>query len=477
MKKHFKFLGGLFLIVPILLAVSFGCGKKTDSPEPTKPPVVTIERKIIKNTFQEDASNFSNPERGIFSQLVSYSNSPAPVTQAILDQLKVAKITLIRKCYTFNSFRNSQISDSYLKHIQDDFDFIRTNGFKIILRFAYTYNEGGKQEDAPLNIVLSHIDQLKPLLQNNADIIVLLEAGFIGQWGEWHDSTNGLATTANMKTILFKELDALPKTRTIAVRYQDAKKKIYETNLPITQSEAYDLSNRSRTGHMNDCFLAAADDWGTYWPIDATSLKSQKDYLNQENKYLPQIGETCNCNPPQSDCSNAVKELAQMRWSAINKDFIDCVIKSWINGGCYNDIAKNLGYRFRMISSEIPNVAKIDSSFSFSFSIKNDGYASPFNARDLELIFRSKVNGNIQKFKLNFDPRTWLPDNGEIKISTNVQIPATMASGEYDLFLNLPDPYTTLKTKPAYSIRLANLNTWEEASGYNSLHTSVTAIK
>ena len=29
-----------------------------------------------------------------------------------------------------------------------------------------------------------------------------------------------------------------------------------------------------------DCFVAAVDDWGTYWPLDDASLNAQKDYLN-----------------------------------------------------------------------------------------------------------------------------------------------------------------------------------------------------
>ncbi len=90
-------------------------------------------------------------------------------------------------------------------------DLLRDNGFKIILRFAYTFNEPEPHNDAPLEIVLSHIDQLTPILQRNADVIALMEAGFIGRWGEWHNSSNGLANTSDMRTILFKLLDALPK--------------------------------------------------------------------------------------------------------------------------------------------------------------------------------------------------------------------------------------------------------------------------
>jgi hypothetical protein len=352
-------------------------------------------------------------------------------------------------------------------------NMIREQGFKIILRFAYTFNEPEPHLDAPIDVVLSHIDQLAPILQQNADVIAMMEGGFIGRWGEWHTSSNGLANPDDMRTVLFKLLEALPKSRMVAIRYQQAKKDIYGTNEPISAAQAFDQSNRSRTGHHNDCFVAAEDDWGTYWPIDDESLNAQKDYLNQENKYLPQEGETCNCNPPGSDCPHATEELERMRWSALNKDFIACVLDSWKEQGCYNEVAKRLGYRFRLIRSEVPKSVPVDSTLSLSFTIQNDGYATPYNVRDLELILRSRAEGTVHKFEINADPRRWLPDDGEIEVEFSMTIPVSFVPGEYEVLLNLPDPEPTLNTNPRYSIRLANGNVWEAATGYNSLMTNV----
>ena len=41
--------------------------------------------------------------------------------------------------------------------------------------------------------------------------------------------------------------------------------------------------------------------------------------------------------------------------------------------------------------------------------------------------------------------------------------------GEYKLYLNLPDPYASLHDNPIFSIRLANVGVWEEATGYNKI--------
>ena len=59
--------------------------------------------------------------------------------------------------------------------------------------------------------------------------------------------------------------------------------------------------------------------------------------------------------------------------------------------------------------------------------------------------------------------------NGKTTIATlHATLDAGM-SGEYKVYLNLPDPYPTIHDNPLFSIRLANENVWEEATGYNKI--------
>jgi len=239
-------------------------------------------------TYDEDTTDFPNPERGFYHQWLSDSKSPSPLVSWHFDQLKADNMTLIRRLYSMTTFRSAQISDVFMQHMQNDMDAVRQHGVKIILRFAYTFNEAPPHNDAPLNLVLSHLEQIAPLLQNNADVIAYMEAGFIGRWGEWHTSSNNLDNTADMRTILLKILSLLPESRTVAIRYQQAKKDIFNRTYPLSPGEGFTLTDIARTAHHNDCFCADIDDWGTYWPIDASSLNAQKDYLNAENRFLPQ---------------------------------------------------------------------------------------------------------------------------------------------------------------------------------------------
>ena len=58
----------------------------------------------------------------------------------------------------------------------------------------------------------------------------------------------------------------------------------------------------------------------------------------------------------------------------------------------------------------------------------------------------------------------------DITFTLSCTLDASMA-GEYNVYLNLPDPYASLHDNPDFSIRLANLNVWEETTGYNLLTT------
>ncbi|MGE5426448.1 MAG: DUF4832 domain-containing protein, partial [Methylococcaceae bacterium] len=70
--------------------------------------------------------------------------------------------------------------------------------------------------------------------------------------------------------------------------------------------------------------------------------------------------------------------------------------------------------------------------------------------------------------RLEVEPRLWKP-MVENAIEAEVGIPQDMPKGDYELYLNLPDPEEKLYANPAYSVRLANKNVWEENTGYNKL--------
>ncbi len=411
-------------------------------------------------TYIESEKVISNPERG-FSV---YRESPISVS--LINDLKIKKITVIQRIYIIPQFNNSSLSQDFLNIVQSDLNTAREGGVKVVLRFSYTNDQNGV--DAPMNIILQHIEQLKPLFQNNYDVILYIEAGFIGAWGEWYYSSNNLNNTADRKTLLFALLDAVPPERCVVIRTPEYKRNIFDDTRPISISEAFNGSKKSRTGAHNDCFLASETDQGTY--VEG-KIEEDKNYLNQDNMFVPQGGETC--SPSQySGCENASNDLRRMHWSVLNKDYHPTVIDGWETDGCYADIQKYLGYRFVLLNSEITNSVKPGGEFSISFKLKNKGFASPFNPRNLEFVLRNSYTKSKYKLVTDEDPRFWFSDS-IVTVNIKAGILNTMPEGEYELFMHLADPEETLHDKPEYSIQLGNEDLWEDSTGYNSLKVNV----
>ena len=72
----------------------------------------------------------------------------------------------------------------------------------------------------------------------------------------------------------------------------------------------------ARTGHHNDCFLASSTDYGTY--LDKTI---EYPYLIIDTRYTAMGGETCNYNPPRSNCPTALEELKMFSWTYLNSEY------------------------------------------------------------------------------------------------------------------------------------------------------------
>ena len=404
--------------------------------------------------------NIFNPERGFYTYLSS------PVTLSLCNSLKAQKLSLIQRIYTIPQYRDKALPQSFLDLMQKDLNTARQGGVKLIIRFSYTDDQNGA--DASLDTILMHINQIKPILQKNYDVIAYMDAGFIGAWGEWYYSSHHLNNTNDRRTVLFALLDALPAERDVVVRTPNYKRLIFNDDIPINDSTAFNRSKKSRTGAHNDCFLASATDYGTYLEND---IQGDKDYLHQDNLYVPQGGETCSPSS-YSGCTNALHDLAYMRWSALNKDYNEDVLAGWENNGCMPEIRKRLGYRFILLNATMPDSLKPGSTFSMDFNVYNHGFANPYNPRLLEVILRNMQDQSTYRLETTADPRFWHPED-TVQVHIEGGIPADLPQGSYQILLHLADPVQALRYRPEYAIHLANENLWEEATGFNDLQHAV----
>jgi hypothetical protein len=451
----------LLLITGIVLCCTHSCWKSNDDPE--KSDVINYE---VSNEI------FPNPERG-FMHLLTVSSEGEGLDAEFLHNLRDENITLIHRLYYFEKFKDKALSSAELELMRSDMQKVREAGIKVILCFAYTgqdyiYNtEAG--EDAPWSTIEMHLDQLKPIFEENEDVMAFVQAGFIGPWGEWHSSTNGLETTYYKTKVLEKMLSVIPREIMVQVRTPRYKQEIFGTNQPLSQDLAYSGENRARVGHYNDCFMASEDDYGTY-----TNVEADKQYINQETLFVPAGGETC---PPVPDdyptgCSVARSTMRQLRWTYLNLDWYQPTLNGWRSAGCFDEFQRELGYRLAIISARFQKEAGEDKNLDISIRILNKGYAPLYNYKITSLVLKNINSGISYEFQLPVDIRNCKP-LADFSINDTVNLNG-ISQGIYDLYLKISDRSESLKNRSEYSIRLANTNVWtEENGGMNNLKHQV----
>lgn len=421
-------------------------------------------------TYSESTASIRNPERGFFWMTDCHAN---PLSASQLQRYAAEGKTIMHCMFYLRDFKNSAIDAATLTLLQNQFTLIRAAGFKMIIRFAYT--DTGT-DDAPVSQMLSHLDQLAPILQSNSDVLFLVQAGQVGSWGEWAASNNlgnagsfSAQNWSDRKLLIDKWMAVLPSNRMIALRTPEYKMHFFG-NAPLTSAEAFTSSAKARIGQHNDCFLASSTDFGTY-----TNFALELPWLAEETKFLPMGGETCQVNAPRSSCASAQAEMARFHWSHLHEGYNEDVYTAWKNEGCFDQVSKSLGHRFVLDNGSFSTSATAGGAVNVRLSLRNVGYSAPFLERRLELILRNSVSGAVYRLPMKSDPRTWLP-GGAISVAQTLAVPATMPAGQYRLWLNLPDPDANLGKRAEYSIQFANTGLWDAGAGFNDLKATLTIL-
>ncbi|MEO6177328.1 MAG: DUF4832 domain-containing protein [Flavobacterium circumlabens] len=449
----------LLIVIALFLNIASGC--QSDGGSNTEEQTVSGPEKV---TYAVSNEVFTNPERG-FMHTWQVNSEGAAITAASLNNLKKENVSLILRLYYLEKFKTTPLSQAQLDLIKTDFTRLRESGLKCVLRFAYTDAQDGT--DASVAVISGHLDQLKPILEENKDVIAFVQAGFVGAWGEWYYTTNQLTTPTNKKIILDKLLATFPKEVKIQVRTPKIKQDFVATTTAMDATVGYGTTNTARLGFHNDCFMASVDDYGTYINVTA-----EKTYISNEALFVPTGGETCPpTDVPVASCSIAEKEMTMLKWTYLNLDYYGPVLQEWRNNNCFTDFERKLGYRLALASSSIKKEAALNGTLEFNALLNNSGFAPIYNSKNTFLILRATSGGTVYKKKLNFDVRKVVPKvNYDLKESVALSgIPA----GTYELLLKIEDNSSKLADRPDYSVRLANTGVWEAATGFNKLSQTV----
>lgn len=454
------------LLIGIIITLLVGACKEKDNA--AYPGMETV-------SYTATEENFLNPERGLYSGTSFESENGSPITTTMLNtSRRLGKSLYMLECW-LKPFFNSDISEAYLELIRKSLQAYRGTGSKCILRFGYSdYIEDLKhpEKDAPFDTdeqqILRHIQQIKPILQEYADVIYVMQAGFIGCWGEWYYTTAFPSNPTNYEEYLPRKrvvdalLDALPENKQLELRTPAAKMIMYGYTLAdtITRAQAHTPTAKARLAGHNDCFLADTFDQGTF------HSNTDREYWNAESNYIIMGGETCALSS-SCKCDNAINVMAAQHYSYLNSAYNPKVLNYWAKNSCLDEVRIRLGYRFVLSKGHFTKKPSASSPMRVVLEINNVGFASVMNPRDAELVLTDKNGDVLATWPLESDPRFWMGGTN-IVVDQNIDLPED-ASGSCTLWLNLPDP--DYRTNPLYSIRLANEDVWDDETGFNKLFT------
>lgn len=444
----------------------------------------------------DDVTVFPNPERGFTEELggetmLSDSKNHAIQPEAdwffdLEDEENADRKTqtLLVAIYYLGNYRDKALSDKILKGFDEDMQIVRDHGFKCVLRFAYSWKNGADTDTAR---VRQHIGQLKPYLAKNADVIYVLETGFVGQWGEWYYSNNYTTETQQLndkrRKVLDLMLDACPANRFLLVRYPMIKAQYLGDTNPLSSAQAFTNTSRARIGHHNDAFLNIWGNDGTYvsWDEQTPDDPAVRQYIADETLYVPNGGETNveedkddpeTIGLPEKVYAKAEEEMAKYHWSFCGSTYSEEITDRWRDHGIYEALDRKMGYRYQLVTATLPDDAYIGGKAKVSMQIRNTGFAPLYNERHAYIVLRNQYSE--ARLPLTSDPRRWLPNGAVTTIEEEVTIPSDIQAGTYQLYLHMPDAAESLAADPRYAIRFANVNCWDATTGMNKLDASVT---
>jgi hypothetical protein len=435
------------------------------------------------------ASDLSNPYFGF-----NYKDNLLPIIEK--DESQYAeKVKLTQVYFYLTDYMRTDIPEKAFSNMQFVFDGIKKAGYKVILIFAYRYNENCEYET--YQDIKRHLLQLNLFLKKNESLIFAFQAGFLGLWGEWHHS--GLDNTPFFKKIVLRDiLQNIPQDRKVQVR-----ETIYKTNaagivrLSPRSPESYpalSTEEYNRIGFHNAYFVldqGPNSHWDYRWPNADYFMVEREGMSTVVDGEMPYHGtgydmfnDLAHGNEGGWQAIKRMKTHAYSSFSVVHnypvnitawknqyvsrKQFINASIAiddDYFTGQNGEDISRvayeyirdHLGYRLKLIRAIIPKSAVREQTVNFSIDLKNYGFAPLINKRPVYIVLINEHN-QVYEFPVDADPRQWLPDNRLYSINHAIDLNNALTPGNYKVGLWLPDHSDMLRYSTDYAIRFANGN-------------------
>lgn len=449
-------------------------------------PLAPAERADSLQTLQ-------NPERGFYRtsglRLKAAGNAAAPMAGGPLVHLRVDLSAFSAAA----GGADAPLSADALSAMEATLAAARKAGKGLIIRSCYDPAFSGKKDvEPPLKLMQQHLRQLGEVYSRYADVIVCLELGTFGPWGEMHSST--CCTQENVNAALETLLAATPPSMTVNLRTPQYvagwlglrdPKTLDGASPACTAATKAKGRNGLRVGMFNDGYLGSSSDLGTFAAVPRAAGVA---WLNQAATRTFYGGEAV------ADASGAsqgafntldyvVKEAPVTHTSYLNFEWNRRVHRAWeaatyrSKGAEYDGqnglkyMTDHLGYRLVLRAAKVQTKALADRRLKLELCLENVGFAPVIKPKQAEIVLRHEDGSTTCVLPWEkLDIRTL--GAGEKKVFRfSAPLNKPLKRGLWTAHLRLRCPgYDTAAHPPC--IRLADTpDAWDATAGTNVLCT------
>jgi hypothetical protein len=346
-------------------------------------------------------------------------------------------------------------------------------GARLMIRFIYKWDESaGEIPDPPLSLMLTHMDQLAPILLKHRDIIMALQSGFIGNWGQWVNKTSVLDTSAVAhKQLLDKQLSH------------------FKGVFPILLPWAHDLATYAGGAVVVDGLGLHDDDFdsnpGVRQPFFNRDVHHSPLASNAIEAYAARVaaaslfvGEFTTFYAAQCATLDSVSYQFHLQSIGLN-DNPPGIWAALQSNGCGLSFLNKVGTRIELQSATVVGNPTAGGSLFVGLTMVNAGYGRVMRARPATLVFTANDNvvGEVLISLATLDLRQLASRGGPKTFPFTITLPSGIPSGvPISVALRIPDPAPSLNAQAVYALPLNSVDSngrgiFDNVTGLNTIAT------
>ena len=418
---------------------------------------------------------------------------------------------------------DAELSQAALDYLEQYFIAARTHKVGLIVRFGYLWPWDEIPlyigvEPADFDLIMRHIEQISELLNKYPDVVLAIESGMLGQWGEQHSTQLALGwcgicdrcavhnyyncldriagdqrARQNFFAVIQKWLDStrdiLPDV-TISVRrpaifvgwynlrYATSYTAAEIHQMPVSQPG----TDEYRIGVWNDSYLANETDSGTYSARDVSyyaNLRTESlEWLERQGRHTYFGGEYgwTIFDEPYHKIAYMENEARLTHTTYLRGPvWMGGLLEYWRDNTYYGAdpvyygktselqfIENRMGYRFVMRSSQLSSSVNAGGNLILAGTIENVGFAPMlFTASASVLLVNDET---MLEFPVDLDLNS---DDRDIDVfrefNITINLPSDLESSSYEVYLKFTSD------KNGEPIALANIDMYDSTLKANEI--------